>query len=73
MSGTTFIGVMDDGLLAALDPSELIEAYADASHTSWQHLDHKKRECSYDEWLRKWNTHVLTGCARSNIYLCCDM
>ena len=59
---------MENGQLITCEPCELIEVYHDDSHTSWSHPDHKARECTFDEWLRKWHTHVATLC-ESSTYL----
>tara|TARA_B110001469_G_C9295144_1_gene161333 strand:- start:188 stop:445 length:258 start_codon:yes stop_codon:yes gene_type:complete len=54
---------VEDDKLACVYPVERVEAYHEHDSIAWAHADHKQRECTYDEWLKKYMTFLATGFA----------
>jgi len=54
---------VEDDKLACVYPVERVEAYHEHDSIAWAHAGHKQRECTYDEWLKKYMTFLATGFA----------
>ena len=61
VAGVAFIGFIEDDKLLSLEPLELVEVYHELDRLAWAHPAHGQRECTYDEWYRKYQTFLATG------------
>ena len=42
---------------------EHVEAYHSLSKLAWVHPEHKQRKCTFNEWMKKYQTFLQTGYA----------